>query len=109
MCSVKFLSDCRWPASIRATLIPDSASRLHAQPPEAPEPTTSTSNCSWDALFTSSKTSSDEYLNDEPLLIHHSSFGPDFWLWTSDSCRVLRRCPFSSPPSGNPSSVHRAP
>src|SRR6516165_13646 len=76
MCSAKFLSDCRRPASIRATLIPDSASRLHAQPPEAPEPTTSTSNCSSDALFTSSGTGSDEYRNDEPLLIHHSSYGP---------------------------------
>src|SRR5580698_6673641 len=43
LCSEKFLSDCGRPASRRATFSPDSARRLHAQPPEAPEPTTMTS------------------------------------------------------------------
>src|SRR5258708_4176175 len=37
-------SDCGPPASSSATFRPASASRLHAQPPEAPEPTTITSN-----------------------------------------------------------------
>src|SRR5215475_8871970 len=44
LCSLKFLSDCGRPASSNATFNPASANRLHAQPPEAPEPTTMTSN-----------------------------------------------------------------
>src|SRR6516225_1855476 len=43
LCSVKFWSDCGLPASSSATFNPASARRLHAQPPEAPEPTTITS------------------------------------------------------------------
>src|SRR5690348_6018137 len=43
VCSLKFALDCGRPASRRATFSPDSARRLHAQPPEAPEPTTITS------------------------------------------------------------------
>ena len=43
VCSLKFALDCGRPASRRATFSPDSARRLHAQPPEAPEPTTMTS------------------------------------------------------------------
>src|SRR2546430_6603594 len=43
VCSLKFALDCGRPASRRATFSPDSARRLHAQPPEAPEPTTTTS------------------------------------------------------------------
>src|SRR5215475_6669491 len=44
LCSVKFLSDCGRPASSSATFNPASARRLQAQPPDAPEPTTITSN-----------------------------------------------------------------
>src|SRR6476661_176004 len=43
VCSLKFALDCGRPASRSATFSPDSARRLHAQPPEAPEPTTITS------------------------------------------------------------------
>src|SRR5258707_14840492 len=42
VCSLKFALDCGRPASRRATFSPDSDRRLHAQPPEAPEPTTMT-------------------------------------------------------------------
>src|SRR5579863_8711447 len=44
LCSVKFSSDCGRPASTMATLSPASERRFAAQPPEAPEPTTKTSN-----------------------------------------------------------------
>src|SRR5215472_10444668 len=47
LCSEKFLSDCGRPASRSATFSPASARRLHAQPPEAPEPTTITSKARW--------------------------------------------------------------
>src|SRR5437763_4160169 len=43
VCSVKFLSDCGRPASTMATFRPASESRFAAHPPEAPQPTTSTS------------------------------------------------------------------
>src|SRR5512143_1305104 len=43
LCSEKLPSDCGRPASSSATLTPASARRLHAQPPEAPDPTTRTS------------------------------------------------------------------
>src|SRR4029077_9634433 len=43
LCSEKLLSDWGRPASTIATLRPASERRLAAQPPEAPEPTTSTS------------------------------------------------------------------
>src|SRR5579862_8078287 len=43
LCSVKFSSDCGRPASTMATWSPASERRFAAQPPEAPEPTTSTS------------------------------------------------------------------
>src|SRR5690348_2998434 len=39
-CSVKLLSFCGGPASSSATFMPASARRLHAQPPDAPEPRT---------------------------------------------------------------------
>src|SRR2546425_8992338 len=48
MCSRSSRSVRGRPASSRATLSPASASRLHAQPPDAPEPTTSTSNFDFD-------------------------------------------------------------
>ena len=41
---MKLLVDCGRPASSSATFKPASASRLLAHPPEAPEPTTMTSN-----------------------------------------------------------------
>src|SRR5262249_41986409 len=44
LCSEKFLYDCGRPASSSATFNPASARRLHAQPPDAPDPTTITSN-----------------------------------------------------------------
>src|SRR2546430_1458814 len=47
-CSVKFLSDCGGPASRSAIFKPASARRLHAHPPEAPEPITSASNSSFE-------------------------------------------------------------
>src|SRR6516225_1234838 len=43
MCSLKFLSDCGRPQSTSATFSPASVKRLHAHPPEAPEPTTTAS------------------------------------------------------------------
>src|SRR5580693_3886578 len=43
LCSEKLSSDWGRPASTMATLRPASERRLAAQPPEAPEPTTSTS------------------------------------------------------------------
>src|SRR5258706_5022213 len=52
LCSEKFLSDCGRPASRKATFRPASERRLHAQPPEAPEPTTMASNFSPDEIGT---------------------------------------------------------
>src|SRR5215472_6837672 len=48
LCSQKFASDWGRPASTRATLKPASDRRLQAQPPDAPEPTTATSNITFD-------------------------------------------------------------
>src|SRR6185503_7187372 len=52
LCSVKLASDCGRPASTSATLTPASDRRLAAHPPEAPEPTTSTSKPSRALLCT---------------------------------------------------------
>src|SRR6266481_4935020 len=49
LCSEKLASLCGRPASSSATFRPVSARRLHAQPPDAPEPTTRTSKT--DLLF----------------------------------------------------------
>src|SRR5215471_21152480 len=50
--SQKFASDWGRPASTSATLSPASDKRLQAQPPDAPEPTTATSNIAldWSAM-----------------------------------------------------------
>src|SRR6476646_3659459 len=44
LCSVKSSSPCGLPQSTSATFTPASDNRLAAQPPEAPDPTTITSN-----------------------------------------------------------------
>src|SRR5439155_22079441 len=76
LCSENSLSGTGRPQSTRATLIPASASRLHAQPPEAPEPTTTTSYVvfDWSGMAVPLEAMHDDRRRVQPALSKVSNF-----------------------------------